>query len=337
VVSRIEIQSYVHIGNRSLLAVQTDAAINPGNSGGPVIQDDQVAGVAFMNAPGLENTGFFIPPPIVRHFLKDIEDGKYDGFPSPGVRITPLHNPAYRRYLKLPQNAIGARIDGIMNLPETEKLLKEDDVLLQAGDYPVGSDGTIIYQSNRVHVAAAFHEVQNGEKIALKIWRKGKEVDVALPLQVYNRDLAAGNQFDVAPRYFVYGGLVFIPLSLDYLKTFGRNWSDEVGAELVYELIYRRHEAPGTVRSEPVVLATLLTDPVNANFSIKGRMLVDKINGVRIEKLEDAMRAFDSVKSGQHTLEFLPKGAFECIDATEAAKANPRILQTYGILKDRRL
>jgi hypothetical protein len=44
VVSRIELQNYVHIGNRSLLAVQTDAAINPGNSGGPVIQDDRVVG-----------------------------------------------------------------------------------------------------------------------------------------------------------------------------------------------------------------------------------------------------------------------------------------------------
>jgi S1-C subfamily serine protease len=47
VVSRIEMQVYVQIGNRSLLAVQTDAAINPGNSGGPVLQDDVVVGVAF--------------------------------------------------------------------------------------------------------------------------------------------------------------------------------------------------------------------------------------------------------------------------------------------------
>ena len=47
VVSRIEVEGYVHIGNRAFLAVQTDAAINPGNSGGPVIQDDKVVGVAF--------------------------------------------------------------------------------------------------------------------------------------------------------------------------------------------------------------------------------------------------------------------------------------------------
>ena len=84
VVSRIELKTYAHIGNRQLLSVQTDAAINPGNSGGPVIQDDKVVGVAFQGLSGLENAGFFIPPPIIMHFLKDIEDGKYQGFPAGG-------------------------------------------------------------------------------------------------------------------------------------------------------------------------------------------------------------------------------------------------------------
>ncbi|MCX8155918.1 MAG: serine protease [Verrucomicrobiae bacterium] len=337
VVSRIEIQTYVHIANRSLLAVQTDAAINPGNSGGPVIQDDKVVGVAFMGAPGLENTGFFIPPNIIRHFLKDIEDGRYDGFPSPGVRITPLHNAAYRRFLKLPMNEFGARIDGIQAQDESERLLMEDDVLLQAGPYMVGSDGTILYEGNRVHVVAAFHEIQHGESIRLKIWRKGSEVEVNLTLKVQKRDLAAGNQYDVLPRYYIHGGLVFTPLSLDYLKTFGRNWSDEVGAELAYELFYRRHELPGTVREEPVVLAVVLADPANASFNVKGRVLVDRINGMRIEKLEDVMTAFAKVKTGQHLIEFLPKGTFECLDAQAAAEAGPRVMKNYGITEDRRL
>ena len=95
VVSRIELQNYVHIGNKAFLSVQTDAAINPGNSGGPVFQDDKVVGVAFMGIPGLENTGFFIPPAVINHFLVDIDDGKHDGFPKAGVRIVALQNQAY--------------------------------------------------------------------------------------------------------------------------------------------------------------------------------------------------------------------------------------------------
>ena len=82
VVSRIEPQTYVHSGTSQFLTGQTDAAINPGNSGGPVIQDGKVVGVAFQGNQGLENMGFFIPPPIIHHFLSDLEDGEHSRWSS---------------------------------------------------------------------------------------------------------------------------------------------------------------------------------------------------------------------------------------------------------------
>ena len=337
VVSRIELQTYAHIGNRSLLGVQTDAAINPGNSGGPVIQDDKVIGVAFQGMPGLENAGFFIPPPVINHFLEDIKDGKYDGFPSAGVRTAPLQNTAYRRKLKLTDNDKGVRVDSALPGTPAEKVLRPDDVILQVGKHEVGSDGSIIYEGNRMALAMAVQEAQHGQSIPVKIWRDAKEQTVALPVEVSVTDRVLGNQYDTPPRYFVYAGLVFTPMSLDYLKTFGRGWSDSAGAELTYELFYRRHESPKTVRSEPIVLSTILADEVNANFRTRGRALVDKINGVRIERLEDVIRAFESPSNGQHVLEFMPKNTLECLERESADKANAQILKTYGVPKDRRL
>lgn len=337
VVSRVEMQNYVHIGNRSYLGVQTDAAINPGNSGGPVIQDDLVVGVAFQGAPGLENTGFFIPPPVIEHFFKDIEDGTYHGFPQAGIRLVALQNPAYRRFLRLSREDVGAKVDSILPIASTRQVLKEEDIVLRIGPYPLGSDGAILYQGNRLHGAMAFQEAQHGESIPLKVWREGKEIDVSLPVYVYAGDRAVGNQYATLPRYYVYGGLVFTPLSLDYLKTFGRNWADAVNAELVYELFYRRHEFPDEMRPEPVVLASVLADPVNANLTIRDRTLVDRINGIRITQLEDVIRAFETVKNDQHIIEFLPNHTFEGLGRVEAEKVNADILKTYGVPKDRRL
>ena len=42
------------------------------------------------------------------------------------------------------------------------------------------------------------------------------------------------------------------------------------------------------------------------NFTIRGPALVDKINGVRIEKLEDAIKAIESATTAQHIVEFMP-------------------------------
>jgi hypothetical protein len=330
-------QNYVHIGNRSFLGVQTDAAINPGNSGGPVIQEESVVGVAFQGISGLENTGFFIPPPVIEHFLEDVEDGTYDGFPQAGIRVVPMQNPAYREYLGLRDDESGARVDSILPIPATRDLLRLDDVILRVGEFDVGSDGNVSYAGNRVFAGIAFQSVQSGEPVELRVWRDHKPVEISLPVSIYDGDRAAGNQYDVLPKYFVYGGLVFTPLSLDYLKTFGRNWRDAANSELIYELLYRPHEAPETVRPEPVVLASVLSHPVNANLRIAGRALIDRINGIRITRMEDVVRAFASSDRREHLLEFLPKQAVESLDRVGAEAATADILNTYGIPADRRL
>jgi S1-C subfamily serine protease len=337
VVSRIEMEPYAHIGNRSFLGVQTDAAINPGNSGGPVIQDGTVVGVAFQGIPGLENTGFFIPTPVINHFLKDISDGTYDGFPQAGIRITPLQNSAYIKMLKWRDNGLGARVDWVAPIPSTQAVLRRDDVLFRVGQLDVGSDGTVIYGGNRLAAAAAFQDVQAGGKIQLGIWRDGKEIEVSLPMTVYAREKNVGNQYDVPPRYCVYGGLVFEPLSLDYLKTLGRGPDDPAYNDLVYELYYHLGESPATTRSEPVVFATTLADPVNANLLTQGRSLVDRINGMKIDKLQDVVTAFSQTTNAYHVIEFTPGHGIEVLDRAEVDKARDRILKTYNLASDRRL
>jgi len=337
VVSRIEIEPYAHIGNRQFLSVQTDAAINPGNSGGPVIQDDRVVGVAFQGTPGLENTGFFIPPPVISHFLKDAGDGRYQGFPQAGLRVVALQNAAYRAFLKLKDDDIGARVDSVLPIPTTENLIKPDDVVLKIGDFPVGSDSTILYQGNRLSASFAFQMAQAGDEVPLKLWREGHEVEVKLPVSVYRDDAAGGYQYTAPPRYYVYGGLVFTPLSLDYMRNLGRNSQDASNNDLYYELYYRRYETPDSARREPVVLATVLSDAVNANVNIRSRVLVDKINGVRIEKLEDVIQAFQTSKDDYDLIEFLPKHSQECLVRADVSKANAQILKTYGLAQDRRL
>jgi hypothetical protein len=131
--------------------------------------------------------------------------------------------------------------------------------------------------------------------------------------------------------------MVFTPLTLDFLKTVGRGSDDAAYRELVYELYYHLAESPSTTRPEPVVFANTLADPVNANLQIQGRQLVDKINGMRIEKLADVVTALSQTTNAYQVIQFLPDHGLEVLDRSEADKAGPRILQTYNIPSDRRL
>jgi S1-C subfamily serine protease len=342
VVSRIEVQPYAHPGNRALLAVQTDAAINPGNSGGPVFQGDKVVGVAFQGIPGLQNAGFFIPPEVINHFLVDVADGKYDGFPLAGVVFEELQNPAYRRVLGLADDGRGARVDALRAGGPAARVLRPDDVLLAAGEFPVGSDGMIPYRGNRVAVSVAFQRPQVGERLGLTLWREGREEVVEVETEAYDGDRLAGRQYDEAPRYLIHAGLVFTPLSANYLDTVGRLGRDPIWegwARLIHTLHHLPEEDPGAARAEPVVLAGVLPHAVNADLGIRGGVLVDRINGIRIERLEDVKRAFAEHEGPQHLIAFdgPENGPLEAIDRARAAAAHAEILRTYGIVSDQRL
>jgi hypothetical protein len=240
--------------------------------------------------------------------------------------------------LKLPDDSKqGVRVDQMLDIPDTKALIKPNDVVMQVGDYPVDEDGTITYEGNTVGVSAAFDLAQNNDSIPLKIWRDGQMIDVKLPVKVYRDDSAQGNQYDVLPRYYIYGGLVFTTLSLDYLKTFGQNWSESVGHDLVYELFYRHLEDSAHWRPEPVVLASILDNPVNANFAVRGQVMIDKINGITINSLADVPKAFAAATGNESIIEFLPDHHFEVIRKDEAEKANPDILTTYEIPAQSRL
>lgn len=336
VVSRIEVQRYVQPNNRSLLAVQTDAAINPGNSGGPVIQEGEVVGVSFQGQPGLENAGFFIPPEIIRHFLEDIEDGTYHGFPDAGLSIVNLTSPAFRDFLGLPQSNIGARIDILLQpFPATHRLIQENDVLLEVSGHEVGSDGTVLYEGNRVHCAVLFDQVQHGASILLKIWRRGEVLSIDLPLYVNREDRISGNQYE-PPPYIIVGGLVFTELSSNYLSALGRNWRERVGPETLYELIYRNRLDETNARAKPVVLSKILKHPSNVDFAVGPSSILTQLNGRRIDGMDALRMALEQDGDAFHRFHFLT-GEQEALNRVEAHAANQELLDQYNIPAAQRL
>jgi S1-C subfamily serine protease len=338
IISRVEWKAYVHSQHDAHLVVQTDAAINPGNSGGPVVQNDKVVGVAFQGAPGLQDIGYFIPAPVVTHFLDDIRDGKYDGFPDSGFDVVDLVSPSLRKERRVPADKTGVVVDDLVPGGTGEGALKAGDVILAVEGQPVADDGTIELGDGRISFAHIFDMKQIGQPIKLTLLRDGKITEVNTPSRRVARGDRRRNRYNVAPKYYVYAGMVFMPLDREYLKTFGDEWPYSAPRKMIWEHIFREVEKPENADDETIVLTRVLAHPVNSEMD-QQVSIVRKVNGVSVKKLSDLAAAVTEAreKKSRFIVFEYDGGRIEALETAEAESAHAAILKNYGISRDHRL
>ena len=337
IVSRVEWLTYVQTGSDAHIAVQTDAAINPGNSGGPVIQKGKVVGVAFQGAPHLQNVGYFIPVPVLRHFLKNLEDGTYDGFPDSGVRTTELISPAYRAERKLPDGETGVVAESVSPGGTGAAVFRPGDVILSVDGIDIDDDGSIAIGTVRGPFEHVVDMKQVGEPVRFTVWRGGKKQRVETKTRRIARYDRFRYQYSEMPRFLVYAGMVFMPLDVEYLRTNGKGWPGKVPRSMAWHHFFKAEDEPSRADEETVVLARVLQHPVNSGLSVT-RSVLEKVNGARVTSLEDLDLALAAAEKagGAITFEFADDFV-EVLDVTAAQAAHPEILKTYGVRYEKNL
>ena len=331
VVSRIEVNRYSHSGLDTYLTVQTDAAINPGNSGGPVIRNGRVVGVAFQSVSKLENVGFFIPTEIIRHFLDDLADGRYDGFPEIGLLWSKLENPAARRAAGLEATASGVRVDLVFPGSSADGHLREKDVLIEVNGHDIANDGSVAVADLRLAFTAIVDQLQSGETVSLGVVREGRRLDLEFPIESLAAFDCYRAPYGELPRYYVYAGLVFTPLCSGVVAALG----DTVQTQISYEYSSRAFAEPERLNST-VVLLRRLDHPVNIHMTWSGQAVLERVNDRPIRSLTDLVEAVESNREEFHVFEFAYFGRFEVMRREDADRAHSEILEQFGVVEDRR-
>ena len=330
VVSRVEHESYSH-ANTWLLLGQIDSAITPGASGGPVLSGGKVVGVAMQIA---ESTGEMVPTPVIKQFLADVADGRLDGVPQTGFEWQRLEATDLRRMCGLPPTETGGILI-LKTLPESAaaRTLRPLDVVLSIAGRAIGADGTIEFRSHeRTGFYLLFQEKQLGEAVELELWRGGKQLRVTL---VLDRPLGAGRLvsgpvFGERPRYYAFGGLVFCPLTVDYLQAWGEGWPVRAPRHLV-SLFPRWASVQG---EEPVVLCNVLRGDINSGYEENEESLIVKADGHPLRNLAQLVDIIESKPTGLLVLE-AQDGKQIVLDRERAGRDGPEILARYQVSSDR--
>jgi S1-C subfamily serine protease len=331
IVSRIEMSPYAH-SQRNLLAVQIDAAINSGNSGGPVVKDGELVGIAFEAMDEAENIGYMIGAPVVQHFLSDIEQGIQDGFPDLGILTQQLESRAHRRSLGLSTSShSGILITGVVHGGSASGILEKGDVLLMIDGKNIAADGSIRFRKGeRIDLSHQVAQRQVGDSMPVTVYRDGEVHRFELPMKP-PRFLVAEDCYDVKPTYYLYGGLLFVPLSRDFLMTWGAEWWQEAPSEIVS--IYE-NEIRSASRSEVIVLQKVLADRVNQGYHDFEALTIDRVQGRKVQNLKQLIRIVESA-----TDEFIHfrgrDGSMIVLERDLVEKRNRSILRRYGVAFDR--
>lgn len=330
VVSRVDIAKYSHSG-RFACSFTVDAAINAGNSGGPIVDPaaGNIIGVAFQKlvGSGVENQGHGVPPYLIWRFLNGmLRRSQRDELPSLGIAIQPLESPSLRSYLGATS---GVLVNWSMN-----PAIQQHDVITAVNGHRVDNQGLTQLLGRRIHFGAVLHELFVGDTVQLDILRNKAPVSLEVSLLGSSAvDLVPSLQYSKRPEYLVVGGLVFQPLSVDFLQ----GWNERDRPCHLQEILNKGRLS--AERRQAVILTNVLAARCNAGYSSGwiGGPVVKAVNGVAVRDLAHLSELVDHVitSPSEEFIKFTVTGHVDdqlvILNKADVVRDDPLIQTTYDI------
>lgn len=330
-VNRIEFAPYGQ--GTAGLRIQVDAAINPGNSGGPALVDNKIIGLTFSRLGGADNIGYIIPTEEIRLFLKDVADGKYDGKPNMFDLLQTLENAALRAKLNFPKKSVGMVVHEPAQKDEKYPL-KKWDIITKVGDTEVDNTGLVTIGPNlRVRFQYLLQKLTKDGKVPMTVFRDGKEIPVQVPVSGERDDLIKGLRGKY-PSYFLYGPLVFSPVTAEYMAGIERSPGASMLLALIGSpLITRRGEEVAFPGEELVVVSSqMFAHAIGKGYSNPFAKVVKEVNGVKIKNLKHMVETLRDTKEKFITIQFNDRNSETIVfNRQEVLKAMDDILSDNSV------
>ena len=293
----------------------------------PVIVGNEVVGLNITRGGG---TLRVVPSSFITPILKLQQRNEFKGLGYFDFVWQPAENPDILKFLKLPGEQRGVVVISVPT--NREPVLKPKDLILKVEGFPIDTQGD--YKDPQFgHLSLenlASRGKSAGDPVKISIRRNGQEQEVTyiLPKADFSTRLLDA-EFDTEPEYLIAGGLVFQPLNIPFLKTWGDDWERRAP----FRLSYFRNELSTPERPGLVLLSNVLPDRYNLGYQDNRFLVVKSINGRKVHRLDEVEEALKSHQQGYHQIEFIKGDGLQrmVLSAADLDSATQRILRQYGI------
>lgn len=331
IINRYEVGYYLKSQG---IIIQIDTPINPGNSGGPAINNqNMVAGVVFAgyDEPGAQNVGYIIPPFVVTHFIKVFQRyNKFPGICSLGIEVQNTINDAGRSYYNIDKLTLKLFKDEQHKLEEYEKKhstiaivqdeihtnkslgiivtdsygtpeLKRNDIILRINNKNVDSNGYVFHEQSNEMLPYwyLFDFMFPGEKVEIDVIRKEQLKKITFRIKTA-KHLVPALEYEVTPRYYILGGLIFVPLSGSYIYQqllLNKGVGGLIG-------IYEESRWKTNDMEELIILSDIISSELSKGYMGYENLLLMTVNKKKVKNLEHFKDLIDNNKEKYIRLKF---------------------------------
>jgi hypothetical protein len=161
--------------------------------------------------------------------------------------------------------------------------------------------------------------------------RDGKVMDVTIPLRtpLQSGRLVPYTQYDKAPTFYIVGGLVFQPLTMNYLEVWDK--IEDVPPHLVN---YYYHGRQSEDRQQVIVLTKVLGDELTVGYDDFKDHVITRVNGKEISTMADLVKAIEGNEGRYHVL-MDEWGNQIVLERDKIERVQKKILEKYKIDADR--
>ena len=155
------------------------------------------------------------------------------------------------------------------------------------------------------------------------------DFEITLPVNRSIHQLTPEPPWDHAPEYLLVGGLMFQPLTQDYIDLLSKRYTNL----RQFRLSYYGSQEKTSRRKGVIFLSHILADPFTLGYQDYQLLVLEKLNDIPIHTLHDLKDALNQPGRKYHELEFTdgPGRQKMVIDAIGLEEATKRVMKSYRI------